>query len=138
MRAIIRRQRWTYLALTALSIGLGLLSRADWILLPTFVATYAGDTIWALMVFFLFCAIAPHRTTLHLAIAALLFAFGIEFLQFYRSPWIEAIRDTTLGGLILGFGFKASDLVCYTVGIAIGAMIDAAVARRTPPTNHPR
>ena len=83
------------------------------------------------MVFFLICAIAPRRTTLNLAIAALLFSFGIEFLQFYRSPWMEAIRETTIGGLILGFGFKGSDLVCYAVGIAIGAIIDGALVTRT-------
>lgn len=136
MKASIRRQRLTYLVLTAISIMLGLLSRAEWVRLPHFIATYAGDTIWALMVFFLFCTIAPRRTTLHLATAALLFAFGIEFLQFYRSPWIEAIRDTTLGGLILGFGFKASDLLCYAVGIAIGAAIDRTAVHQTPPTNH--
>ena len=127
VRASGRRRRSAYLALAVLAVGLGLLSRSNGVPLPPFIATYAGDTIWALMVFFLMCAIAPRRTTLNVAIAALLFSFGIEFLQFYRSPWIEAIRDTTIGGLILGFGFKTSDLVCYAVGIAIGATIDVAL-----------
>ncbi|MGK7913084.1 MAG: DUF2809 domain-containing protein [Synechococcus sp.] len=135
MRTRIRRQRVTYLVLMAIAIMLGLLSRSDWMPLPSFLATYAGDTIWAMMVLFLFCALAPRRTPLMLAIAALLFSFGIEFLQFYRSPWIEAIRNTTLGGLILGFGFKVSDLACYTVGIAIGAAIDVALVQHTTSTS---
>ena len=41
--------------------------------------------------------------------------------------WIDAIRNTTLGGLILGFGFLWSDLVCYTIGIIVGAIIDIMI-----------
>ncbi|MEM9567942.1 MAG: DUF2809 domain-containing protein [Cyanobacteria bacterium P01_E01_bin.34] len=129
-RNSVQRKRLAYLALAAIAVGLGLLSRSDWVPLPRFVATYAGDTIWAVMVFFLMGALAPRKRTLKLAIAALLFSFGIEFLQFYRSPWIEAIRNTTIGGLILGFGFKTSDLACYTVGIAIGSMIDMVSVKK--------
>ncbi|MEM9534577.1 MAG: DUF2809 domain-containing protein [Cyanobacteria bacterium P01_E01_bin.45] len=133
IRTSVRRKRLAYLALAAIAVGLGLLSRSDWVPLPRFVATYSGDTIWAMMVFFLMGVLAPRQRTLNVAIAALLFSFGIEFLQFYHSPWIEAIRNTTLGALVLGFGFKASDLVCYTVGIAVGAAIDIVVLNKTAP-----
>jgi len=43
-----------------------------------------------------------------------------EVSQFYHAPWIDSIRSTTLGGLVLGFGFKLSDLVCYCVGVFVG------------------
>ena len=51
----------------------------------------------------------------------------IEISQLYHAPWIDSIRATTLGGLILGFGFLWSDLICYTVGIVIGAIIDKII-----------
>jgi hypothetical protein len=38
--------------------------------------------------------------------------------------WIDGIRSTTLDGLVLGFGFLWSDLVCYLVGIAAGVLAD--------------
>lgn len=45
-----------------------------------------------------------------------MFFYGIELSQLYHALWIDAIRNTTLGGLIIGFGFLWSDLVCYTIG----------------------
>jgi hypothetical protein len=43
---------------------------------------------------------------------ALAFAWAIELSQLYHAPGIEALRHTRLGGLVLGFGFLWSDLVC--------------------------
>ncbi len=46
-----------------------------------------------------------------------------------HAPWIDGIRNTTLGGLVLGFGFLLSDLVCYLVGIAAGAFAELTMRR---------
>ena len=54
------------------------------------------------------------------------FSVAIELGQLYHAPWIDSIRQTTLGGLILGFGFLWSDLACYAVGVGLGVMIDVA------------
>ena len=40
----------------------------------------------------------------------------------YHAPWIDNLRQTTLGGLVLGFGFLWSDIFCYTIGIIIGVI----------------
>lgn len=101
----------------------GLASRAKGVALPEFVATYAGDTLWALLVFWLMRFLKPSLPVLQSAGAALIFAFFIEFSQLYQAPWINHIRATTLGGLVLGFGFQFSDLVCYTVGVGVGYML---------------
>jgi len=58
------------------------------------------------------------------ALIALAFSFLIEFSQFYHAPWIDAIRATTIGGLVLGFTFVWRDLLCYTVGVGLGLLID--------------
>ena len=39
-------------------------------------------------------------------------------------PWIDSIRHTTLGGLVLGFGFLWSDLACYAAGVGLGVTIE--------------
>jgi glycopeptide antibiotics resistance protein len=91
--------------------------------LPNVISQYSGDILWATLVFFGFSIIAPRLKIWPTALAALAFSFTIELSQFYHAPWIDEIRSTTLGGLILGFGFKASDLVCYTVGVALGVGI---------------
>ncbi len=52
------------------------------------------------------------------------FSVAIELSQLYHAPWIDSIRQTTLGGLILGFGFLWSDLACYAVGVVLGVLVD--------------
>ncbi len=39
-------------------------------------------------------------------------------------PWIDSVRQTTIGGLILGFGFLWSDLACYAAGVGLGVVIE--------------
>jgi hypothetical protein len=48
----------------------------------------------------------------------------IELSQFYHAPWIDSIRQNTLGGLILGFDFVWSDLACYAVGVGLGVLFE--------------
>lgn len=116
--------RFCYLTLWILIIVLGLGSRTYGDYLPSFVATYAGDTLWAAMVYFGISFLFPFTRLLRRAIAALLFSYCIEVSQLYQSDWINAIRGTTLGALVLGHGFLWSDMVCYTVGIALAVLAD--------------
>jgi hypothetical protein len=57
------------------------------------------------------------------------FSIAIELSQLYHAPWIDSIRHTTLGGLILGFDFVWSDLVCYAVGVGIGVLMTSPCLR---------
>lgn len=61
---------------------------------------------------------------------ALIFCFCIEFLQLYKTEWLLAIRRTTLGHYVLGQGFLWSDLVFYTLGIAIAFLIDFNLVKK--------
>jgi len=76
------------------------------------------------MVFLLFGIFFNTKSTLWVAVATLLFSFGIELSQLYHSPWIDALRSYPLGGLILGFGFLWSALVCYTMGVGFGYVME--------------
>ncbi len=118
-------QRRLIYFVSAVAVGaLGLASRRYGTNLPVFVAEYAGDTLWALLVFLGISVVRPTARVSHRGAMALAFAYAIEFSQLYHAPSIDAVRRTTLGGLVLGFGFLRSDLVCYTFGVAMGAMID--------------
>jgi hypothetical protein len=71
---------------------------------------------------------------------SLAIAFGIEFLQLYQAPWIQALRANKLAYLVLGNGFDPLDLVAYGVGIALGSAMDRvwvrASARRVSGSDH--
>ena len=113
-----------WIALIALVIPLGLGSRRYAHALPAFVAAYTGDTLWALAAFLGFGLVLPRASTIRVALLAITFSVLIEVSQLYHAPWIDSIRHTTLGGLILGFDFVWSDLVCYAVGVGLGVVIE--------------
>jgi len=72
-------------------------------------------------------ALAPHARLSRRAATALAIAYLVEISQLYHAPWIDGLRHSTPGGLILGFGFLWSDLVCYTVCVASGVMLESLV-----------
>ena len=122
------RQRKKYIFLIVITVLLGLASRKYVAYLPGFVCAYAGDTLWATLVFWLvrFCFIGkPSRWVANIALA---FAFSIEASQLYHVPWLDWLRNTTLGSLVLGHGFLWSDLACYTCGVALGYGIEKGLA----------
>lgn len=71
--------------------------------------------------------LAPRWSSLRVAGTALLFSYAIELSQLYHAPWIDGIRHNRIGGLILGFGFLWSDVLCYSVGIAFGFLAELLV-----------
>ena len=85
---------------------------------------YLGDIMWALMIFLIVCFIFRNRSTLWVAAVAITFCFVTEISQLYQATWINGIRMTTLGSLVLGFGFLWSDLLLYTAGITLGVFLE--------------
>lgn len=124
----MRRNRIAYFTVTIFVMILGLVSRRV-SGLPSFIESYSGDTLWALMMFLMFAFIFNKKSTSSIAVYAILFSYAIELSQLYHAPWIDSIRSTTIGALVLGFGFLWSDIICYTVGIAIAVVLDKVVNR---------
>ena len=118
------RQRWLILPLWLVLPVLGLGSRSGPPTLPAFVAAYAGDTLWTAMVYVSLILLWPRLAISGALAISLGFSFLIEFSQLYRAPWIDEVRANRLAALVLGRGFLASDLVCYTVGAALAAVAD--------------
>lgn len=121
---INERSRVVYGIAIVVTIILGLASRKYQNILPDWLGNYSGDVLWALMVFLGVGFIFTRWSTLRIAAMALVFSFSIEISQLYHSLWIDAIRRTRIGALVLGFGFLWSDLVCYVIGIFIGILIE--------------
>lgn len=105
-------------------VGVGLWWRSGHLPFPQFLVKYGGDALWAWLVFLGLTAVFAKSRTLPLAIAALVVAATVEFLQLHHGPWLEAARSTRLGRLALGTTFNPPDLIAYAVGIAIGAALD--------------
>ncbi|MCW1925796.1 DUF2809 domain-containing protein [Luteolibacter arcticus] len=120
----MRRSRLVYAGWIAVTIAAGLVSRSSRAasFLPDFIRSYAGDTLWALMVFLILGFLFPRAKTGVIGLAALGISFGVEISQLYEAEWINRIRATRVGGLVLGRGWVTTDLLCYAVGVGLGVM----------------
>ncbi|MDQ8186997.1 DUF2809 domain-containing protein [Pelagicoccus sp. SDUM812002] len=109
------RTRLAFLAI--ITVILGLLSR-----LYPIAGNYPGDALWATLVYFLWTFLLPRRPyLLHLLLAATT-AVCVEFAQLYQAPWIDSLRQTLPGRLVLGSGFDPKDLVAYAIGCFLGSL----------------
>ena len=123
----MNRNRCLYLAILTLTIAAGLASRKFSGPPPNWVHAYLGDTLWAFMVFLIIGMIFPQKNTIWIAVATLMFSYGIEISQLYHAPWIDALRGYRLGGLVLGYGFLRTDLLCYALGAGMGVLMEKAL-----------
>jgi hypothetical protein len=123
-----QRNRLSYLVTGCVVVGLGLASRRYAAMLPAVLAPYLGDALWALMVFVIVGFIAPRWSVLRVGAVALAVSYAVEVSQLYHAPWIDSVRHTRIGALVLGYGFLWSDLVCYTAGVMCGVALEVGAA----------
>jgi hypothetical protein len=132
----MRRDRRWYAIAIVLVISLGLASRRYPQILPAMLDKYPGDVLWTIVVFLVGGIVFPRASTWKIAGLALRISYLVEFGQLYRAPWLVAIRQTTIGHLLLGSQFVWEDLVAYTVGAAIALLAELSWVRfgrsRTP------
>ncbi len=107
----------------AIVIALGLGSRHA--VMPDFVKTYAGDFLWGVLFFALGAYLWPTCATVRLWCGAVAVTEGIEGSRLWRPAWLEHLRTTAVGGLLLGHGFSWSDVVCVAAGATAAALLDA-------------
>jgi hypothetical protein len=125
----MKRNRLLYLLIGSVVVPLALASGRYAALLPEFIATYAGDTLWAVMALLVFGFVFPRWSTARVLAAALVLSYADEISQLYHSPWIDQVRANWLGGLLLGFGFLWSDILCYTIGVMLAVAAEATACR---------
>lgn len=122
--------RTNYLVAVFFMVALGLFSRRFSNLLPDFISQHAGDMLWSMMIYFGFRFLLGRKKILLAMVDSILFCFGIEFSQLYQADWINELRNSTMGALILGRGFLVVDLVRYLSGIAIACLVDKLLVCR--------
>ena len=132
-----RRSRRIYFAIALSTIPVGLIARsmrdgADHSTLPGFIATCLGDTLWAVLFFFLFATVYSRRGTQFLAALTLAVTVGIELSQLYQGEPLAMLRSFPPTRFLLGTNFLWSDIICLVVGTLLAAAIHAAIPRKRP------
>jgi glycopeptide antibiotics resistance protein len=102
-----------------LVIPLGYVIRFSHVL-PEYIRHIGGslayEILWILVGAFLFSRANRRR----IAIWVFLLTCGIEFLKLYQAPWIQAIRGTLAGRLVLATTFDRSNFPVYLLGSYLG------------------
>lgn len=127
------RERLFVLAWMLLVVALGLGSRTSAAAahVPRFLTTYAGDTLWATLVYLCLVFAWPRLPVRRAASWTLGISVLVELSQLLHTPWLDALRANRFVALVLGRGFVASDLVCYAVGVALAALLDVSWSAAT-------
>ncbi|MCX8107816.1 MAG: DUF2809 domain-containing protein [Verrucomicrobiae bacterium] len=121
------RPRGLYALLTIFVLAVGLVWRSAVLNLPEFVSKYGGDVLWSMFVFLVVALLLPRRTTTVGAVVARIVSAAVEFSQLYHAPWIDAVRASRIGALVLGTKFNPPDLIAYAVGICLGIATDGVI-----------
>ncbi len=130
--SFVTRSRPVYLMLALITVGLGLTSRKFANHLPAILHKNAGDILWATMVFFLVALLLPTLSTLRVAVITGAFSLAIECLKLAKIGWLVAFRNHPIGHLIFGSVFSYTNLLCYAVGILLGAATEWRILSGKP------
>ncbi|MEZ6133131.1 MAG: DUF2809 domain-containing protein [Planctomycetaceae bacterium] len=125
------RHRWKACALIPVVIVIGLGCKrysgpgSDW------VNNWGPASVayeWMLML--LAFVIIPRRTAIvRIAVGVFMVTCLIEFLQLWKPEWLQTIRATVPGRLILGTTFSWWDFPAYLVGCLTGIFLLRSVAK---------
>lgn len=124
----VRRTMWVAVALATICVGLGVHELGFGLLAS--VRDVVGDALWALMMFAWIGALWPQGLLRTRAGFALLICWTVEISQSYHTPWLDALRRTAVGQLVLGSGFNVRDLGSYALGVLVGCAFEVSVRRR--------
>ncbi|TDQ11667.1 ribosomal maturation YjgA family protein [Pedobacter metabolipauper] len=121
----MKRTRILYAAMVILIVFLGLLSRKI-----SGIPLATGDALWALMIFFIVRFLLINSSIRLIALISLSICYLVETSQLYQAEWINNMRQTIPGRLILGQGFLWSDFLAYTIGVLAGFLIELILIKR--------
>lgn len=121
--AQIRYRRILLLLLFAL-VPIGLASKGYRGLLSTWVNDFSGDILyeafWIILIHYLAISCGWRRLSLgQIAIAVFVLTCGLEVLQLWQPPVLQAIRATFLGRTLLGTTFSLWDFPHYGLGCGL-------------------
>ena len=112
--ALRRRALFAVAAVATVAAGLSVRS-----VLAGDLAKYAGDALYALLIFWLVLVAAPRTRGWTAAVAAFGLSVAVELFQLTGVP-AELGAHSALARLVLGTTFNAPDLPFYAVGAASG------------------
>ena len=92
-------------------------------------SNHLGYSIWAFSLYFLIRIIFARQKIVINMTATFTLSLLVEISQLIETPFLNKIRENYVGGLIIGFGWHATDLLAYLAGILLAASADYLIIR---------
>jgi hypothetical protein len=89
-----------------------------------------GDALWAVMLAGWIGAVRPGVVLLRRSALVLAVCIVVECSQRYHTPWLDELRRTALGHLVLGSDYDPRDFVAYSLGVIAAMLLERAVRGR--------
>jgi len=117
---VLSKRRWVlFISLIFIvPIGYGVRFSQGWA--PPWVHDFLGSVAYEIFWILLGMILWPQASPIWMAIAVFVATCGLEFLQLWKPPVLQAIRATLPGRLVLGNTFSWSDFPSYGVGSLAG------------------
>ncbi len=119
--------RILYTFLTIATIAVVPFVFRHWSSLPNWVNFWLGDFLFGIFLFWLAMIFFAHANRRKIAFLLMIYCAVVETSQLYHAVWLDALRQTAIGGGILGHHFEWSDLLAYIGGIAFAYAADRAL-----------
>lgn len=97
----------------------------------SWVGAYAGGALYEIFWILVILTVWPRLPVPRVAIGVFTVTCGLEVLQLWRPPMLEALRSTFLGRALVGSTFSWWDFPHYAAGAAAGFALAHALAGRT-------
>ena len=93
------------------------------------IRPYAGDF---LVVILIYCFLRSfiNISVIRLAFSALAFSYMIETLQYFNIVGRLGLQDSGFAKTVIGSSFEWTDLLAYTLGIALVLFVEKAIANK--------
>jgi hypothetical protein len=126
----VRRTRLRYLALAIATIVVGLIVHRDGSALSPATRDVLGDALWAMMIVWWMGVVAPRLPLSARGFAAFCVCVFVELSQRYHTPWLDSVRQTLPGQLVLGSGYDPRDFLAYAAGVVVAVVLAQASGLR--------
>ncbi|MCY7420219.1 MAG: DUF2809 domain-containing protein [Chitinophagaceae bacterium] len=99
------------------------------------IRPYVGDVL-VMMLIYCFVRSFLNTPVLATALCALFFSYVIETLQYFHIVNKLGLKDSSLARTVIGTSFAWTDLLAYTIGIAIVLYAEKKKSIHTPFTEN--
>lgn len=88
-----------------------------------FLRPYGGDFLVVILIYYFVRAF--YKSSAYItAIGVLIFAFAVEFAQYFKLVEILGLKGNRFAEIIMGTGFSWWDMLAYTLGVIVVYLID--------------